>query len=239
MLGYEPYPGDETRPREIVGVVGDVKHFGVGQETPAFVYAPYTQQPAVFPGGAARAHLHKALVLRTASGAFGGGANLAVAVKKAVGEIDANQPVTNIMTMEEILTLSLGDYRFYMQLLGIFAGVAALLAAVGIYGVMSYSVSERTHEIGIRMALGAHPSDVLGMGARHGLKVRSIGLAIGIALALGVARLISTFLYGVKPSDPLTYAAVALALAGVAFLACYMPARRAIKVDPLVALRYE
>jgi len=160
-------------------------------------------------------------------------------VKKAVGEIDANQPVTNIMTMEEILTLSLGDYRFYMQLLGIFAGVAALLAAVGIYGVMSYSVSERTHEIGIRMALGAHPSDVLGMVARLGLKLTSIGLAIGIALALGVARLISTFLYGVKPSDPLTYAAVALALAGVAFLACYIPARRAIKVDPLVALRYE
>ncbi len=239
LLRYDPYPVDETRPRQIVGVVGDVKHFGVGRETPAFVYAPYTQQPAVFPGGAARAHLHKALVLRTASGAFGGGANLAVAVKKAVGEIDANQPVTNIMTMEEILTLSLGDYRFYMQLLGIFAGVAALLAAVGIYGVMSYSVSERTHEIGIRMALGAHPSDVLGMVARLGLKLTSIGLVIGIALALGVARLISTFLYGVKPSDPLTYAAVALALAGVAFLACYIPARRAIKVDPLVALRYE
>ncbi len=239
LLRYDPYPVDETRPRQIVGVVGDVKHFGVGQETPAFVYAPFTQQPAVFPGGAARAHLHKALVLRTASGAFGGGANLAVAVKKAVGEIDANQPVTNIMTMEEILTLSLGDYRFYMQLLGIFAGVAALLAAVGIYGVMSYSVSERTHEIGIRMALGAHPSDVLGMVARLGLKLTLIGLAIGIALALGVARLISTFLYGVKPSDPLTYAAVAVALAVVAFLACYIPARRAIKVDPLVALRYE
>jgi len=156
-----------------------------------------------------------------------------------LAEIDPNQPVTNIMTMEDVLAVSLGDYRFYMELLGIFAGVAVLLAAVGIYGVMSYSVSERTHEIGVRMALGAESSDVLGLIARLWLKLTLIGVAIGVALALGVARLISSFLFGVKPTDPLTYAAVAVGLSAVALLACYIPARRAMKVDPLVALRYE
>jgi predicted permease len=239
LLRYDPYPVDELRPRQIVGIVGDVKHFGLGEETPPFVYAPFTQQPAVFPGGAARAHLHKALVLRTPSGPMGGEKNLAVSVKQALAEIDPNQPVTNIMTMEDVLATSLGDYRFYMELLGIFAGVAVLLAAVGIYGVMSYSVNERTHEIGIRMALGAERSDVLGLIARLWLKLTLIGVAIGVALALGVARLISSFLFGVKPTDPLTYAAVAVGLSAIALLACYIPARRAMKVDPLVALRYE
>jgi len=239
LLRYDPYPVDEIRPRQIVGIVGDVKHFGLGEETPPFVYAPFTQQPAVFPGGAARAHLHKALVLRTPSGPMSGEKNLAVSVKQALAEIDPNQPITNIMTMEDVLAASLGDYRFYMELLGIFAGVAVLLAAVGIYGVMSYSVSERTHEIGIRMALGAHRSDVLGLIARLWLKLTLIGVVIGVVLALGVARLISSFLFGVKPTDPLTYAAVAVGLAAIALLACYLPARRAMKVDPLVALRYE
>ena len=141
--------------------------------------------------------------------------------------------------MEGVLSESIGDWRFYMNLLGIFAAVAILLAAVGIYGVMSYSVNERTHEIGIRMALGAHSSDVLGLVAKLGIKLTAIGLAIGIAMALALTRLISAFLYGVKPSDPLTYAAVALALAAVALLACYIPARRASRVDPMVALHYE
>ena len=239
LLRYDPYPVDETSPRQIVGVVGDVKHFGLGQETPPFVYAPFVQQPAIFPGGAARAHLHKALVLRTGSTPFAGAGNLATEVKQVIAEIDPNQPVTNIMTMENIIALSLGDWRFYMQLLGIFAGLAVLLAATGIYGVMSYSVNERTHEFGVRMALGAHPKDVLCMVAKLALKLTSIGVAIGVALAVALARLISTFLYGVKPTDPLTYVTVAVGLGLVAMLACYIPARRATKVDPLVALRYE
>jgi predicted permease len=239
LLRYDPYPVDEARPRQIVGVVGDVKHFGLGRDTPPFIYAPFVQQPAVFPGGAARAHLHKALVLRTAGRALSGGTNLTVSVKKAVAEIDPNQPVTNAMIMDDVLAESLGDWRFYMQVLGIFAGVAMLLAAVGIYGVMSYSVNERVHEIGIRMALGAHRGDVLGLIARQWVKVTAIGVAIGAALALGLARLIATVLYGVKPSDPLTYVLVALCLGLVAMLACYIPARRAMKVDPIVALRYE
>jgi len=239
LLRYDPYPVDELRPRQIVGIVGDVKHFGLGEETPPFVYAPFTQQPAVFPGGAARAHLHKALVLRTPSGPMSASNNLGGSVKQALAEIDPNQPITNIMTMEDVLSASLGDYRFYMELLGIFAGVAVLLAAVGIYGVMSYSVSERTHEIGIRMALGARPGDVLGLVTKLGFKLTSIGVAIGVTLAFGVTRLISAFLFGVKPTDPLTYAAVALSLAAIALLACYVPARRAMRVDPMVALRYE
>jgi putative ABC transport system permease protein len=239
LLRYDPYPVDQPRPRQIVGVVGDVKHFGLGEETPPFVYAAYLQQPAVFPGGATRAHLHQDLVLRTPSGRLGDETNLVSTVKKAIAEIDPDQPVTNIMTMEQVLAASIGDSRFYMQLLGIFAGVAVLLAAVGIYGVMSYSVNERTHEIGIRMALGAHRADVLGLVAKLGLKLTGIGVVIGVGLALGLTRLISTFLFGVKPSDPFTYAAVALGLAGVALLACYIPARRATKVDPMVALRYE
>jgi putative ABC transport system permease protein len=239
LLRYDPYPVDEARPRQIVGVVGDVKHFGIGRDAPPFVYAPFVQQPAVFPGGAARAHLHKALVIKTAAGSLTGGTNLATFSKKAVAEIDPNQPVTSTMMMEDALAESLGDWRFYMQVLGIFAGVAMLLAAVGIYGVMSYSVNERIHEIGIRMALGAHRGDVLGLIARQWLKVMGIGVGIGVLLALGAARLISALLYGVRPSDPLTYAAVALCLALVAMLACYIPARRATRVDPLVALRYE
>lgn len=133
----------------------------------------------------------------------------------------------------------MGDWRFYMQVLGLFAGIAVSLAAVGIYGVMSYTINERTHEIGIRMALGAHRVDVLRLVGRLWLKLTGIGVAVGVGLAMAVARLISTVLFGVTPTDPLTYVAMAVALAGVAMLACYIPARRAVKVDPIVALRYE
>lgn len=239
LLRYDPYPVDELRPRQIVGVVGDVKHYGLGEESPPFVYAPFEQQPAVFPGGIARDHLHKALVLRTHAGFLRGGTNLATTVKNTIGEIDPNQPVTSVMTMEQVLSRSLGDWKAYMQLLGIFAGVAVLLAAVGIYGVMSYSVNERTHEFGIRMALGAHEGDILRLVARLMLKLTGIGIVIGLGMALGLMRLIKSFLFGVKPTDPLTYVAVAVFLTGIAVVACYLPARRAVKVDPLVALRYE
>jgi len=238
LIRYDPYAVDEERPRQIVGIVGDVKHFGLGQETPPFLYASYQQQPAVFPGGATRAHLHQDLILRAPSSLTRGGTPLALTVKKAMAEIDPDQPVTRIMTMEQVLAESIGDWRFYMQLLGMFAGVAVLLAAVGIYGVMSYSVNERTHEIGIRVALGAHPADVLAMVTREGLKLTAAGVVIGAGLALGLARLITTFLFGVKPSDPSTYVAVAVGLTVVALLACYVPARRAAKVDPMVALRH-
>jgi putative ABC transport system permease protein len=160
-------------------------------------------------------------------------------VKSAVAEIDPDQPVMNVMTMDELLAESIGDWRFFMRILGLFAGLAVMLAVVGIYGVMSYSVNERTHEIGVRMALGAQRANVLGLVTKLGLKLTGIGVGIGILLALGLTRLMSTILYGVKPSDPITYAAVALGLGCVAMLACFIPARRASKVDPMVALRYE
>jgi putative ABC transport system permease protein len=238
LLRYDPYPVDESRPRQIVGVVGDVKHFGLGEQAPPFVYAPFVQQQAVFPGGVARGHLHKALLVRARREQLGGG-GLAGSVRAAIGELDPNQPVTDVMTMDEVLSRSLGDWKAYMRLLGIFATMAVLLAAVGIYGVMSYSVNERTHEFGIRRALGAQEGDILRLVGKLMLKLTCIGIVIGVALGIGVMRLISTFLYGVKPTDPLTYLAVAIFLAGIAVVACYLPARRAIHVDPLVALRYE
>jgi putative ABC transport system permease protein len=239
LMRYDPYPVDELRPRQIVGVVGDVKHFGLGGQTPPFVYAPYLQQPTVFPGGAARAHLHQGLLLRARPELLSGGTSLVSMVKSAVAEIDPDQPVMNVMTMDELLAESIGDWRFFMRILGLFAGLAVMLAVVGIYGVMSYSVNERTHEIGVRMALGAQRANVLGLVTKLGLKLTGIGVGIGILLALGLTRLMSTVLYGVKASDPITYAAVAFGLGCVAMLACFIPARRATKVDPMVALRYE
>jgi putative ABC transport system permease protein len=239
LLRYDPYPVDQPRPRQIVGVVGDVKHFGLGGQTPPFVYAPYLQQPTVLPGGAARAHLYQGLLLRAKPELLTGGTSLVSMVKNAVAEIDPDQPVMKVMTMDELLAESIGDWRFFMRILGLFAGLAVMLAVVGIYGVMSYSVNERTHEIGVRMALGAQRANVLGLVTKLGLKLTAIGVGIGILLALGLTRLMSTILYGVKPSDPVTYAAVAFGLACVAMLACFIPARRASKVDPMVALRYE
>jgi len=237
LLRYDPYPVDEERPREIVGVVGDVKHFGLEQAAPPFIYASYLQQPAVFPGGAIVAHLWKALAIRTAPGAPR--QDLAAAVKKIVTDLDPDQPVADVKTMDQVLAQSMGGYEFYMRLLGIFAGLAVFLAMMGIYGVMSYFVNERTREIGIRIALGAQGGDVLRLVTKTGLKLAALGVLIGVALAIGLARVIASFLFGVKPTDPVTYASVAAALVAVALLACFLPAHRATKIDPIAAIRYE
>jgi predicted permease len=237
LLRYDPYPVDQERSREIVGVVGDVKHFGLEQPAPPFVYACHLQQPAVYPGGAIVAHLWQELAIRTARGARP--EDLAAAVRKIVADLDPDQSVSNVMTMDQLLAESLGGAKFYMRVFGVFAGIAVLLAVMGIYGVMSYFVNQRTREIGIRVALGAKPVDVLRLVTKLGLKLALLGVVIGIALAVALARVISSFLFGVKPTDPVTYAAVATALIAVALLASYIPARRATKVDPMMALRYE
>jgi len=178
-------------------------------------------------------------VIRTARSLSGHEADFGVALKKAVGGLHPDIPITDVTSMDQVVSESIGDWQFYTRTLAIFAGIAVLLAVVGIYGVMSYLVNERTHEFGIRLALGALPSDVLSLVGKLGLRLTLIGVAIGILLAVGLTRLIANFLVDVKPTDPVTYAVVSVVLTGVALLACYIPARRATKVDPMVALRYE
>jgi len=196
------------------------------------------QQPQVYPGGAVTSHIVQELAIRTATDPRGR-ARLMSEVKTLVAELDPDQPITRFRTMNQVLARSLDDSRFYMRLLGIFAAVAVLMAVLGVYGVMSYLVSRRTHEIGVRVALGAKRVDVLGLFAAVGLRLAVMGVVAGSALSLALTRVIASFLFGVKANDPLTYAAVAAGLIAVAVLASYIPARRATKVDPVVALRYQ
>ena len=211
--------------REVVGVVGHVKHKGLEGESPVQYYVPFRQMPvnSVF------------LVVRTAMEPT----SLAGAVRGAVQQVDPELPVFRVTTMERMVADSMTQRRFAMTLLGVFAFVALVLASVGLYGVMSYSVTHRTNEIGIRMALGAKVTDVLAMVVRQGMTLSLAGVGVGLAGAFALTRVMQTLLFGVSATDPLTYAAVALVLAGVSLLACYIPARRATKVDPMEALRYE
>ena len=229
-------PGNDKMadiPFEIVGVVGHVKHFGLDapKEIPFQFYMPYVQIPDDFITGL----LGMGLVARTA----GDPAAMAAPVKEAILAVNKDQPVVAVRTLEQVLSDSLAQRRFTMLLLGLFAGLALVLASVGIYGVMSYTVAQRTHEIGVRMALGARHGDVLRMVVRQGMMLAGTGVAIGLAVALALTRLLSSFLFGVSATDPLTFVAIPLALAGVALVACFVPARRATRVDPMVALRYE
>jgi putative ABC transport system permease protein len=164
---------------------------------------------------------------------------LAGAVRDTVKSIDRDQPVHSIRTMDELMTRALAPARFTLLLLSIFAGVSAVLAVTGIYGVMSHAVTERTHEIGIRMALGAETSDVLKLVVGQGLMLTIAGVVIGIGASLAVTRLITGLLYAVSATDAVTFAVVPVLLTGVALAASFIPARRAMKVDPMVALRYE
>ena len=184
-------------------------------------------------------HTSQSILLKLKSGDKGLESQTFSAMRKGVAEIDPNIPLLDPMTLDGLRNLVIGDFRFYRNLLGLFAGIALLLAVIGIYGVMSHFVRARTREIGIRMALGARPSDVLEMVGGVGLKLGAIGVVLGAALAAGLARLIATFLYGVKPTDPATYAIVGVGLVVVALAACLIPAHRALKVDPMVALRHE
>ena len=214
----------------IVGVVADVKHYGLDQGVRPEVYTPH----AILTKWQDSART-MFLAMRTT----GDPMTLVGAVRSQVLAIDKDQPISQVASMESLLSTSLAQPRFSMLLLGIFAGVALVLAAVGVYGVMSYSVTQRTREIGIRIALGARSEDVFKIVVREGMTVALIGIVIGLAGALAVTRVMATLLFGVTATDPLTFAAVSVLLTGVALGACFVPARRAAKVDPMVALRYE
>jgi putative ABC transport system permease protein len=214
---------DEKFAREIVGVVGGTKADTLERENNEQIYVPHAQDPTWG---------FMALVIRTA----GDPAAFVPALRRELQAIDEDQPLYNIRTMDDVVRSSLGTRRVSMLLFSVFAGAALLLAAVGIYGVMAYSVTQRTQEIGIRMALGAQASDVLRMVVRQGMILVLIGIGVGVAGALGLTRVIANLLFGVNAADPLTFAAIALLLAFVALLACYLPARRAAKLDPMIAL---
>ena len=215
---------------QIVGVVGNVKHRGLDLADQPEFYIPFLQ-PLFADANVQPMYL----VVRTASEPQ----SVTATVRNEVAAIDRDQPVSNILTMDQRIADSVAPRRFNMFLLGLFAALALLLAAIGIYGIMAFSVAQRTHEIGVRMALGAGSGDVLKLVLRNGFKLALIGIVVGLAAAWAATRLMSTLLYGVSATDPATFLIDALLLAGVALLGCYLPARRATKVDPLVALRYE
>jgi len=211
--------------REIVGVVGDVRHRRLWRAPDPESYVPYDQ---VAVGG-------MTLVVRAAADPQA----LMPMIRNEVQRSDAELPLYNVRTLEEYVSGSVAQRRFTALLLGIFAAVALLLAAVGLYGVMSYGVAQRTHEIGVRVALGAESNDVLRLVVGQGLRLTLLGVVLGWLGALGVSRFLSGLLYGIAGDDPVTFAAVAAMFVVVALAACYIPARRAMRVDPLVALRYE
>ncbi len=209
----------------IVGVTGDVKQLGLDTNAKPQVYFPFMQVPSP----------SMSLVVRTATEPT----SLAGAVKSQIQMMDRDLPIEDSKTMQELLADSNSGRRFNMLLLTVFATVALVLAVVGIYGVMSYSVTQRTHEIGIRVAVGAQARDVFRMVIGQGMALAMIGIALGLIGAFALTRLMTTMLFGVEPTDPATFITIAVLLTAVALVACYIPGRRATKVDPLVALRYE
>jgi putative ABC transport system permease protein len=211
-------------PREVVGVVGDVKA-GLDSDVAAVMYMSYKQAPRPY----------MTIVARTVSNPQ----NLIPAISKTIYGVDKEQALWNVRTMEQVLTASVSGQRFNMTLLIIFAGLALLLAAVGVYGVINYSVTLRRREIGIRLALGAQTGDVLRLVLGQGLALTLIGVGVGLAAAYGLTRLMESLLYGISATDFITFFSVAGVLVAVGLLASYLPARRATKVDPMIALRSE
>jgi len=212
---------------EIVGVVGNVKHFGLDLPEQPALYSPYTQINSW--------KRWMTFAVRTQADP----AAMTQAVKGQIWKVDAQLPITRVQTMDEVSAASFDARRFNMLLLTLFAGLALVLAAVGVYGVMSYAVTQRTHEIGIRMALGAQVGNVMRLVMQSGLVIAMVGVAIGLAGAFALTRLMRTLLFAVEPTDKATFAGVSICLLLIALAACYLPARRATKVDPLQALRYE
>ena len=217
-------PLDRAPWMEIVGVIKDIKHDLTSEVTPEF-YLPLAQDPRT----------SMVIVAKTNADPT----SMAASIREEVWAIDKDQPVFDVRTMQEVRSLSVSLQQFNSLMIGIFAAVALLLASIGIYGVMAFAVSQRTREIGIRMALGARKADVLKLVVANGMRLAFTGLAIGLVASWLLTRFIASLLFGVKPTDPLTFSVVSLCLLSAAFLACYLPARRATRVDPLEALRYE
>jgi putative ABC transport system permease protein len=210
---------------EVVGIVGDEQTGDLGDTKSPGVYVTYSQSPTNDVNMVLSASADPAL--------------LTTAINAAVHEVDKNQALADVRTLDQIKSGTVANDRLQTMLLATFATLALLLSAVGIYGVISYSVTQRTHELGIRAALGASQRGLLGLVIRHGMTLALVGLVLGAAGSLVLTRLLSTLLFGISPRDPVTLIAVATILAGVAFAACYIPARRAAGIDPTVALRYE
>jgi putative ABC transport system permease protein len=216
---------DTNPPGEIIGIVADNKSTGLDASVRPIAYYAHSHFPVS----------SMTFVVRTS----GEPQPMSRSLIAAIHEMDANQPVANVRTMDEVLSESVAQPRFQATLLGLFAGLALVLAVVGVYGVMAYTVGQRTREMGIRLVLGASPLGLVGMVLGHGLRLTLIGLALGVAGSLALSRLLAKLLFAIEATDPLTFAAVAAALLAAAMLACYLPARRAASVDPITALRYE
>jgi putative ABC transport system permease protein len=209
----------------VVGVVSDVAQYALDKHSPMQMYLPHPQFPTSF----------NSIVVKTDSDP----AAMTNAIRREILAIDKDQAVFKVTTLEQLLNQSILIRRFFMSLLLVFAAIALVLAAVGIYGVMSYVASQRTHEIGIRMALGAQTRDVLKLVMANGMALAISGVLLGLVVAFAVTRVLAGLLFGVSATDAGTFVIVSAGLIAIALLACYIPARRATKVDPLVALRYE
>jgi putative ABC transport system permease protein len=216
--------GGDT-PGTVVGVVGDAKQDWLSEEQRPQIYNCYSQSPGFF----------ATVVVRTRVEPLG----LSQAVREAVWKVDKDQPVWKVRTAESLMAYNVADKRFLMLLMVVFAALALTITAVGLYGVVNYTVGRRTHEIGIRMALGARARDVLKLVVSQGMRLAMTGVGVGLITSFALPRVIQSLLFGVSATDALTFAGGAALLGGVALLACYIPARRATKVDPLIALRYE
>jgi len=228
-LGHKVRVFEGTPWYSIVGIAGDVLQSGLGKEPPLNIYFPYDQAPRSFLMNSI------SLVVRTGEAPTA----MTNAIRQVVQSADPQMPVFDVASMEELVSASISEPHFNALLLGSFAALALILATVGVYGNVSYSAAQRTHEIGIRMALGAQKGDILRIVVGQGIILALLGVAIGIVGALALTRFLVSLLYGVKPTDPLTFTAVSVILTSVAVLASYIPARRAMRVDPMVALRYE
>ena len=216
------------QPRQIIGIVADVKRLSLREDPPPEMYVPYNQK--VWPS-----LLTMDVLLRTKVDPV----SLTDDVRNALRSVDPDLPLAKISTLSAIVEDSMTLPRFAMLVLGSFAGLALLLASVGMYGVISYFVGQRTREIGVRVALGAQRRDVFEMVLGQGARLAAIGIALGLLAALAATRMMVSFLYGVQPIDPLTFVTLSFLLLSIALLACYVPARRAMRVDPMVALRHE